>query len=342
VKLKADRPRHLRFLRRNLLDPAARRLGYGRVLPLVARGYSLEQIELCGIRPGTERAYFPERARWRLTLGTNAQLWPVLHDKLFFDRFAHPYLPLVRLEAVAFGGAVRALDPFDAADVLSGRPTRRLVVKPLRGGSGVGLSFVDPHPEGAVVDGEVRRPEELLAWLRSLPYHGVYPRVAQHPALDGLFSGSANTVRAFVYRRVGQEPRLLAVVLHVGVAATAPLDNFTQGSVSVLLDERGRAVRAVRRIMPNGAEEIAAHPDTGAPLTGFEVPRFEEAVATLLRFHETFPGFDLVGWDVLVTPEGPVVIEGNHNPGFNLLFVHRTLDDYPDYLAFCRERGFLP
>lgn len=61
----------------------------------------------------------------------------------------------------------------------------------------------------------------------------------------------------------------------------------------------------------------------------------------MLGFHERFPGFDLVGWDVLVTPEGPVVIEGNHNPGFNLLFVHRTLNDYPDFVAFYREKGFL-
>jgi hypothetical protein len=341
MKLKADRPYHLRFLRKNLLNPEARRLGLSRVLPLVARGFSVEQIGLYGLTPGREHGYFPERARWRLTLGTNEELWPVLHDKLFFDRFLEPHLPLVRLEAVALGGALTPLPPFEATDVLEGRPMRQLVVKPLRGGSGVGLSFVAPHEEGALVDGQVKRPEQFLAWLRSLPYHGVYPRVAQHAALDALFAGSANTVRAYVYRRRGQEPRLLASVLRVGVAATAPVDNFSQGSVSVLLDEAGSAVNAVRRIMPNGTEPISHHPDSGAPLSSFILPYYAQVRESLLGFHERFPGFDLVGWDVLVTPEGPVVIEGNHNPGFNLLFVHRTLNDYPDFVAFYREKGFL-
>ena len=81
MKLKADRPYHLRFLRENLLNPEARRLGLSRVLPLVARGFSVEQIGLYGLTPGREHGYFPERARWRLTLGTNEELWPVLHDK---------------------------------------------------------------------------------------------------------------------------------------------------------------------------------------------------------------------------------------------------------------------
>jgi hypothetical protein len=49
------------------------------------------------------------------------------------------------------------------------------------------------------------------------------------------------------------------------------------------------------------------HPDTGVRFEGHAVPFYEEAVALCRRF--------LIGWDVAITPRGPLILEPNLFPG---------------------------
>ena len=57
----------------------------------------------------------------------------------------------------------------------------------------------------------------------------------------------------------------------------------------------------------------ATHPKTGTPIQGFQVPRYEEALALLEDVVRRIPEIRYVGWDIAMTPDGPAVIEGNHN-----------------------------
>lgn len=56
------------------------------------------------------------------------------------------------------------------------------------------------------------------------------------------------------------------------------------------------------------------HPVTGAQVTGRQVPYWEETKAIVLTAHNAAQGRLLVGWDIAVTPEGPMVLEGNSYP----------------------------
>jgi hypothetical protein len=56
------------------------------------------------------------------------------------------------------------------------------------------------------------------------------------------------------------------------------------------------------------------HPVTGAQVTGRMMPHWEEIKAIALKAHNAAQGRLLVGWDIAVTPDGPLLLEGNSYP----------------------------
>lgn len=66
------------------------------------------------------------------------------------------------------------------------------------------------------------------------------------------------------------------------------------------------------------------HPVTGARIAGAMLPEWPEVKALALRAHNVFNDRFVIGWDIAVTPSGPVLIEGNAYPDFAFLQrVHR-------------------
>lgn len=58
------------------------------------------------------------------------------------------------------------------------------------------------------------------------------------------------------------------------------------------------------------------HPETGIVFDGFQIPYFNEVKNIIIKASALFD-LPLLGWDVAITPNGPVIIEVNHN--FHLL-----------------------
>lgn len=58
------------------------------------------------------------------------------------------------------------------------------------------------------------------------------------------------------------------------------------------------------------------HPITGADLLNLEVPYWNEVVTMLENAASEVPEVGYVGWDVAITPNGPILIEGNTTPGY--------------------------
>lgn len=56
---------------------------------------------------------------------------------------------------------------------------------------------------------------------------------------------------------------------------------------------------------------FAEHPYSGKKLQGFKTPFFKEAKEMVFKAAYVVPEIRYVGWDVAITPSGPVIIEGN-------------------------------
>ena len=79
----------------------------------------------------------------------------------------------------------------------------------------------------------------------------------------------------------------------------------------------GKLLR-VRRGMAHQIEELTHHPVSGVSFDGFTFPHWKEIERVACDAHAMFPEMGLIGWDMAVGPDGPVIIEANDNPFHNL------------------------
>lgn len=141
--------------------------------------------------------------------------------------------------------------------------------------------------------------------------------VVQHPGMNVLCPASVNTMRVMTFNDHGK-PRILWMGLRVGNGINS-VDNFhAQGmGVSVNMD--------TGRLVGNGInkdnEEFEYHPTTGVKFDGFQIPCFQEAKDLVLKAAAEDDHILVVGWDVAISDKGPVIIEGNRRPGFDLVQV---------------------
>lgn len=92
------------------------------------------------------------------------------------------------------------------------------------------------------------------------------------------------------------------------------IDNFHDGltgNLQATLDNDSGVVTRVVGGIGVEQNEIAEHPDTHKRLLGLEIPDWERIKALCYKATTAFPGLLVQGWDVAITPAGPVLVELN-------------------------------
>ncbi len=138
--------------------------------------------------------------------------------------------------------------------------------------------------------------------------------VIQHKRLSGLYSQSVNTLRLVTIIK-NNTPYITAAALRIGNGGI--VDNAGAGglcaSVSV---ETGQVITDAVDLFTNTSYK--EHPLTGKAFKGFQIPYFNQCKSMVLKAALVVPQVKYVGWDVAVTESGPLLIEANHNPGYQL------------------------
>jgi hypothetical protein len=111
----------------------------------------------------------------------------------------------------------------------------------------------------------------------------------------------------------------LLAVLRIPVGDSIA-DNFDAGGIAAPIDlVQGTCGRGVRKKAKYPLQPVAVHPDTGAELEGLKLPFWNETLALALRAHNALSSqMPVIGWDIAILPEGPILIESNHFPCGNL------------------------
>jgi hypothetical protein len=247
----------------------------------------------------------------------------VMFDKRLFEAWCRRYgLPAVSTLLEIEGSRVRR-----TAALAGPLPPRDLFSKPTDSAGGHGARRWIHDGDGGYVGpgGRSRRPDELIAELRALSQtmagSGSSPRrillqecLHNHQALRSLTPGGLCTVRLVTYRWPRGAAQLLLGVYKMPTGDSAA-DNFHFGGVAAPVEvATGRLQRGVYLLSGKVVVTMERHPDTGAVIEGHQLPFWDEAVALVLRAHDTFPRVPVVGWDVALTDGGPVLVEGNTRP----------------------------
>ena len=144
--------------------------------------------------------------------------------------------------------------------------------------------------------------------------------VIQHEGMNVLCPASVNTIRIMTFNDHGK-PRIFWLGLRIGNGVN-PVDNFHAQGLAASIDmETGKLVG---NALDKDLREFTHHPATGTQIDGFQIPCFEEAKELVLKAATMSDKILVVGWDVAISQSGPVLIEGNRRPGFDMV---QVLDD---------------
>jgi len=166
--------------------------------------------------------------------------------------------------------------------------------------------------------------------------------LAQHADESALYPNSVNTIRVLTMLDVrnGGDPFIAAAVQRIGCRRSEPADNWTRGGLSAQVDlQTGRLSKATRLPDEDTKEWFSTHPDTGARIEDAVVPFWDEIYDLVMHAAKVLSFMEYVGWDIVVTPKGPVVLEANINTGLNVLQSHAPLMADPRVRAYYNERG---
>lgn len=230
-----------------------------------------------------------------------------IDDKLRFHAHCERHaLPVSRLVASFEPGRPAGVQPLPSVDLML-KPGRRY------GGLGVERWERVSGRDAWRRNGETLDADGLSLRARTLAQDGpalLEERLWNHPGLVPLStSGTLCTLRVVTLRFPSGEPEVLFVNFRMARGASE-VDNVSAGGIVAPVDPTsGVSGAALALTVTDGVARV--HPDTGAPIEGFPIPLFHEACALTLRAHATFPAFAFVGWDVALTPDGPVLLEGN-------------------------------
>jgi hypothetical protein len=198
---------------------------------------------------------------------------------------------------------------------------RDLFVKPRsgRGASGVSLyrrTAAFQYADGAgkrLVLGEIVSDVIRKSGTRPMM---VLPRLRNHPAIADMATESLITVRMVTVLDEALQPELVVAYLRVlaKLEPDWPVKKPISEYAAAVDLETGR-LDAMTGDKPECLSQWhERHPVTGVEIVGRPVPCWEQVVALVQRAHRVVSDRVLVGWDVAITPEGPVLLEGNSYP----------------------------
>ena len=63
---------------------------------------------------------------------------------------------------------------------------------------------------------------------------------------------------------------------------------------------------------------FSEHPLTKTKIEGFQIPCFDEAKQMVVEACKLSKNIRYIGWDVAITKNGPILVEGNQFPGHDI------------------------
>jgi hypothetical protein len=186
-------------------------------------------------------------------------------------------------------------------------PYQSLFIKPNDLKGGVGAFKIDVN---SLTDLELMK----TIWSRCTSSKMIIQNtLVQHPVINAINPASINTIRMDTYQPLDGEPRLISACMRFGRKGSVVDNPGTSKGFFIKLNTNTHQLEGSgQQIITFGNQTFTHHPDTQHPLDGVVIPYIEEAIELVLRATQCV-GDRLIGWDVCVTPDGPLLIEGNHN-----------------------------
>ncbi|HRP31145.1 MAG TPA: sugar-transfer associated ATP-grasp domain-containing protein [Agriterribacter sp.] len=228
----------------------------------------------------------------------------VLHDKIrFLERFDD-------FSGRKWATFTRLKTDREFAVEFCKRAGKKLVLKKSKGGAGKDVDVIE-IPAGA--------PESVTSIMEKEGYDLAEHYVIQHNEMMRLSPAAVNTIR--IVTQYTEEGEVVILLAFVRISVNSQVDNLSVGhygvNIGAAIDLATGRICQPGRYLDVTKTEVQVHPVTGTPIEGFTIPFWPACKEIVINAAKLLPGNRSIGWDVAISNNGPVLIEGNHN--WNLL-----------------------
>ena len=163
--------------------------------------------------------------------------------------------------------------------------------------------------------------DELYKYIQTKGNVVLEELIIQNKAIDKMYAGSVNTFRIV---SVLKNDNVNVVVAYFRVGNGSFVDNFNSGGMVVPINVKTGIIEYNAIDKAHNIYEY--HPITKTKFIGFKIPEWNKIIKLVKEASKLVPEVKLVAWDICLSENGPVIVEGNHFPGHDLyqLPPHRT------------------
>lgn len=183
------------------------------------------------------------------------------------------------------------------------------ICKACIGAFGASISVIEIKNKKIIINKGKKTIEEFLTETSHEPYL-IQSYVEQHEAISKINPGTVNTIR-IITTRWNNETNILAAMLRLGANKEQLVDNASNGGTFVGIDYNTGKLMEYGYYYDKPREN--KHPVSKVVYKDYQIPYFDEVIKLLKELHPILFGFSTIGWDIAITPTGPIIIEINWN-----------------------------
>ena len=272
-------------------------------------------------------------------MGKIKKLWHrktiLVHDKHIFKILCgYHHLPVPRHYGVLKNGVFKGQQA-DLQQLMKENNLKYIVLKPETGSWGAGIHMVSIN--------ELSNSDSLTKWEKG--EYIVEERLKQHSKLDEINPHSINSIRIITFLCTDGSVEFLGAMLRTS-STTFPIDNFTLGGIVIGVDiNNGKLKRegfvsflsqqtikefessssfklvskTIEKMRKKGSlgpgKIFLRHPVSQTEFLNFPIPYWGDLKRMVIKAQKEFHHLKSIGWDIAITPKGPVIIEANQNWG---------------------------
>lgn len=231
-------------------------------------------------------------------LAANYEYAPFFSNKVNFN---HNFKKFVKRECRSYQDGLEEITKFI-------KEHKEIVRKPISGLGGANVEKI-----------ETKNIKNIKEFYENLKKDNclIEELVIQNKEWSKLSPNSINTVRV-VTKCIKGKAEVIFAVVRIG-SGKSIVDNFHQGGCGVKVNIEKGALEGPTIDKKNSESEYTA--TTHVKVDGFKIPYWKEIIEMTCQAAKVNDKVNIVGWDVAITDNGPLLIEGNRGPGMDIIQV---------------------
>lgn len=152
--------------------------------------------------------------------------------------------------------------------------------------------------------------------IKMYPNYLIEERLNNHPMLNKLNNTSLNTIRIITFT-INEICNILWAGIRIG-AKGAVVDNISEGGSCAAIDLKTGKIKSEALDEHHNIIQIFEE----GSIIGFQIPQWSEVLQFVDSVAKEIPSMAFVAWDIAISEQGIVLIEGNHGVSNTISQLH--------------------